>query len=103
MNVAYQPSRAIRRRDFEFSDLDSTNEEGDYCVGGRLRNPGNQLPSYLVMVSVLYDDQGDIINFDSCEAPAPEEVVGDAMFDFEVCVDTLTQNVARYELRAWGQ
>jgi hypothetical protein len=56
-----------------------------------------------VVASILYNDQDQIINFDSDATRSPEDVVGDQAFDFEVCVDKLDRDVARYEVRAWGQ
>ena len=103
LSAASQPSSESPRQDFEFLDVAPSNEAGDYCVGGRLRNPGGQLLDYLVIVAVLYNDDDNVINFASYEAPSPEEVVGDQTSGFQVCVETLDQNVARYEVRAWGK
>jgi hypothetical protein len=103
LNLVAQPSDEAPRQDFEFSDLDATSQAGSYCVSGELRNPGGQLDSYLTIVAVLYNAQGNVISFDSYEEYFPEEIVGDETLDFEVCVDPLGQDVARYEVRAWGQ
>ena len=47
----------------------SANEEGIYCVGGTLRNPGGELQVYLVVVVVLYDNQDRIVNFGDYNEP----------------------------------
>ncbi len=69
---------------------------------GRLRNPAGQLRNYLVIAAVLYDDQDKVINFGSYDVWYPQEVSGDQGEDFELCADPLDQEVARYEVRAWG-
>lgn len=103
LSVASQPSSATPRQDFELSNLEPSGEAGDYCVAGRLQNPGSQLLDNLVVVAVLYDAEDNVINFDRYEAPSPQDVVGDQTLDFEICVDTLDQGVARYEVQAFGQ
>jgi hypothetical protein len=56
----------------------------------------------LVVVAVLYDSQDRVISFGEYYMD-PEYVVGDQTEEFEICVDSYDQDVARYELRAWGQ
>ena len=102
LDVISRPSSETPRQDFEFSDIDPSNEEGDYCLAGKLRNPGGQLLDYLLIVAVLYNDQDNVINFDTYDEPSPEDVKGDGISDLEVCVDALDQQIARYELRAVG-
>jgi hypothetical protein len=84
-------------------DLDASGDARDYCVTGKVRNPGGQLGDYLVIVAVLYNDQGNVIYFDSYQDYSPEDVIGAQTLDFEVCVDPLDQRVADYDVRAWGQ
>jgi hypothetical protein len=103
LQVIAQASDETARQDFEFQELDASNDGSDYCVAGKLRNPGDKLGDYLVIAAVLYDDQDDVINFDSGTWRHPQQIVGDQLLDFEVCVDPLGQDVARYEMRAWGQ
>lgn len=102
LSVEAQPSSATPRQDFEFSDLYQLDEGYGYCIGGTLRNPGSKLQDYLTVVAVLYDGQDKVISFGEYYAD-PEYVVGDQTEEFEVCVDPHDQDVARYELRAWGQ
>lgn len=102
LRVEAQPSSQVPRQDFEFSDLDQLDEGYGYCIGGTLRNPGSELQDYLVVVAVLYDGQDRVIGFGEHRAD-PKSVVGDETEEFEICVDPHDQDVARYELRAWGQ
>jgi hypothetical protein len=102
LRVEAEPSNENPRQDFEFSDLYEDAAEGLYCVGGTLRNPGDRLQDYLLIVAILYDSQDRVINFNDRYAD-PEYAAGDDPQDFEVCVDTLSQEVTRYELQAWGQ
>jgi hypothetical protein len=102
LRVEAEPSNENLRQDFEFLNLYEDAAEGLYCVGGTLRNPGDRLQDYLLIVAILYDSQDRVINFSDRYAD-PEYAAGDDPQDFEVCVDTLSQEVARYELQAWGQ
>ena len=61
------------------------------------------LGDYLVVVAILYNGQGNVVNFDYYDAPYPEDITGQETMDFEICVDTLDQDAARHELRAWGE
>lgn len=92
----------IPREDFEFLDVNPSAEVGDYCVSGKLRNPGSALQFYLATAVVLYDNQDKVINFSDDYQDSPTDMVGDQAIDFNICVDSLGQEVARYELRAWG-
>ena len=77
LEVIAQVTGETARQDFEFLDLDSSSDGRDYCVTGRLRNSGGQLGDYLVVVAVLYNDQDEVINFDSYEDYSPENITGD--------------------------
>ncbi len=103
LRVEAEPSSQTRRQDFEFTDLKQwTNQAGEYCVGGRIRNPGERLDHHLAILAVLYDTQDKIVNFGDEVEPLPN-IVGDQTLIFEICVQTLNQDVARYDLRAWGE
>lgn len=102
LRVDSEPSGEVPRQDFEFFDLYELNEDYGYCVGGRIRNPGGALEDDMVVVAVLYDAQDTIVGFGEYY-PYFEELVGDQTEEFEICADTYSQQVARYELRAWGQ
>jgi hypothetical protein len=101
--VEAAPSDENTRQDFEFLNVNQRNEDGDYCLGGELRNAGDGLEEYLVIVAILYDGQGNVINFDFYDEYDPENVQGDETSAFDICVSTLDQGVASHELRAWGR
>ena len=100
--VEAEPSSETLRQDFEFLDANAWNEAGEYCVDGRLRNPGNPLVNDLVIAVILYDHQDKVVNYGEYYEPFPEDIIGDQTLDFEVCADPSNQEVARHELRAWG-
>jgi hypothetical protein len=100
--IIADPSDETPRQDFEFSDLEAGDAAGEHCVVGKLRDPVGGLDDYLVIVAVLYNDQDNVINFGSYELDDPESLDQQGQ-DFEVCVDPYGQEVARYEVRAWGQ
>jgi len=99
LRVEAEPSSEPPLQDFSFTDLSQRDEEGDYCVQGVLQGPGESLQAYLVIVAVLYDDQGNVVNFGDYYEPYLEE---DQSLTFEICVGPPNQDIARYELRAWG-
>lgn len=99
LNVEFEPSSESPRQDFEFFDLNQWNEEEAYCVEGILRGPGENLQSYVVVAVVLYDDQESVVNFGDYYKPY---LAGDQTLSFEICVGPPNQDIARYELRAWG-
>lgn len=103
LNVEAQPSGENTRQDFEFKDVEQRSEDGDYCLSGNLRNSGDELRDYLVIVAILYDAQGNVVNFDYYDEYNPAGVKGDNPSSFEICVPPPNQDVANYELRAWGQ
>jgi hypothetical protein len=92
----------IPRQDFEFIDVNPSTEGDDYCLNGRLRNPGGPLQAYLMIAAILYGGQDQVINYNNIYQVAPRDVVGDQMMDLNICVDSHQQEVARYEVRAWG-
>lgn len=102
LQVEAQPSSETPRQDFEVLDLNASDEASDYCLSGRLRNPGDELRDYLVIVAILYDDQGQVINFNANYEFSLEALKGDDTMDFESCVAPFDQSVTRYEVRAWG-
>lgn len=100
--VQSEPGGRIPREDFEFLEVNQTTEEEDYCVTGRLRNPGDQLKTYLMIAAILYDGEDRVINYNNAFQVSPTNVVGDQTTDIDICVDPRQHEVARYELRAWG-
>lgn len=101
--VEAQPGGSAPRQNFAFANLNQSQEAGDYCLSGSLLNTGDKLENYLVITLVLYNGQDQVINFASYEEPYLASLADNEPVDFEVCVDPLNQNVARHELRAWGQ
>lgn len=103
VGVISQASGQTPRQDFALSDVNSDNEAGTYCLNGSLGNQGDALQDYLLVVGTLYNSQDQVINFDSDEASDPEEITVENTFDFEICLDTLGQDVARHEIKAFGE
>lgn len=94
---------APRESDFEF--LDVTEQPGDdtYCLSGSLANRGDELDDYVDIVAILYNDDGDVLNFNDSYHTGVENFSGDETLPFEVCVELPADAVARYDLRAWGE
>lgn len=102
LNIEAQPSNQTLNQEFTFLDLHERVELDSHCVTGRIQNLGSQLHTYLVIVTVLYNDQDRVIDFGEYYKPNPQDVGQDPALDFEVCSNALNQPVSRYELRAWG-
>ena len=77
--------------------------DGEYCVTGRVRNPGQPLNIYLMAVAVLYDSQDQVINWGIGYQPASDNLVGDETAAVSACAEHFSQVVTRHELRVWGQ
>ena len=103
LTVSAQPTTETTRRDFTFSGLESSIQAGDYCLTGVLQNPGDPLQQFLVIALLLYDDQGNLLNFSSFTEPYFSTVTGQLPLDFEICAAPLGQTVSRHELKAWGR
>ena len=102
LQVQAEPGELLLRQDFEFIDVNLTPKEDKQCVIGKVRNPGGELQSYLVIAAVLYDAQGNVINYYDHLEQSIGNLKDDTMLDFEICVDPLNQPVARFEPQAWG-
>jgi hypothetical protein len=99
LDVEAEPSSESPHQDIEFLDSSQRDEGGAYCVAGQLRSPATGLQNYLVIMAVLYDEQGNVVNFGDYYEPYLEN---NQSLNFEICVAPPYQDVARYELRAWG-
>jgi hypothetical protein len=88
------------RHDFNFEGVEAQQADEDYCLTGQLQNPGGELDDFLVIAAVLYDGQGNVVNFGETYESALE---GGETLDFEICIEPPNQNAARHELYAWGQ
>ncbi|MCG3211488.1 MAG: hypothetical protein FOGNACKC_05134 [Anaerolineae bacterium] len=94
---------APRRNNFEFLDVTEQHQNDTYCLSGSLANRGNDLDDYVDIVAILYDDRNNVIKFSESYQTEVEDLSGDETLAFEFCVDSLDDEVARYDLRAWGQ
>lgn len=103
LSVEAEPGGELPRQDFEFLDINQGLEQAAYCVGGALRNPGGGLQKYLIIALVLYDGQNKVINFGDYTEYGPTRITGEQTLTFKICVGPPNQDVARYELRAWGR
>lgn len=91
-------------QDFEFQNQYQQADEDSYCVGGTAQNPsGNLLQNYLLIMAILYDAQGHVVGFGDYYESTPDFLIGDQTLDFEICVGQPNQEVASFELQAWGQ
>ncbi len=100
LSAEAEPSSENPRQDFEFAEVDQQgNEQGAYCLKGELRMRGDEPEDYLIIAAVLYDGQGNVVNFGDY---GEFDLDGDDEIDFEICINPPNQEVARYELRAWG-
>lgn len=101
-SVEAAPSNNLPREDFEFSNTESLTRAGNYCVKGKFHNPGSDLQDYLTLTAILYNDQGNVVNFGYYYHYYWEGGDTDDSMKFELCADSFGQNVARYQLQAWG-
>lgn len=91
------------RQNFQVLNQRRSVESGRICVTGKLRNPGAALESYLKVGLVLYDAQNNVVNFSDTGQSALEALPGGRTTNFEICTDSLGQEVDRFELQTWGQ
>jgi len=101
--VKAKPGAEAVRDDFEFLDLNQWLEDDGYCVTGKVRNPGDNLEEYLLFALVLYDAQGNVVNYADYEEFGYDRLSGDKTAVFDICVYPPNQAVVRYELLAWGR
>lgn len=102
LTVEAWPGDEAPSQEFEFLDLNQSTGAANYCVSGKLRNPGGELQAYLVTGLILFDSQDNVVNFTDDYKDPPPNIVGDQTMEFNLCVDSLGQEISRYELRAWG-
>ena len=91
------------RQEFEFIETNAVNEGDEYCVISTIRNTGDELDDYLVVAVVLYDSEDKVINYYDYDEETPRDLIGDKTREVSICVDPLNQEIARYELQAWGR
>ena len=102
LRVEAEAIKLNTHQDFEFYEVNDWIGEGEYCVQGQLRYLGNAALNDLTLALVLYDNQDWVVNFENDYAANPAAIVGDQVWPFEICVDTLNHNVVRHELQALG-
>jgi hypothetical protein len=100
--VQSKPAATVPRQYFEFVGVSEQMKGNNYCLAGGLKNPGGQLAKYLVIAAILYDDQGNVLRFGNNNRVAYQEMMGDKTQNFEVCIKSPPNNMARHELLAWG-
>lgn len=102
LSVVAEAVDTAPRQDFEFVGVNEQMKGNNYCLTGALKNPGGTLEKQLVIAAILYDDQGNVLRFVENNETAIQKVVGDQALEFEVCLKSPPDNMARHELRAWG-
>lgn len=102
LQIETEPGDQLPRTDFELTGVEGIQTETEFCVTGHARNLGQPLDSYLMVVAVLYDNDGRVINWGIGYQPAPVDPVGNESLSVSACADRFNHTVARYELRAWG-
>jgi hypothetical protein len=103
LQVITEDSDESLRTDFELSELQGVPSDDEYCVTARIRNLGQALDAYLMVVAVLYDSEDQVINWGIGYQPAPDNLVGAETVIASACAEHFNQVVARHELRAWGE
>lgn len=103
LGVIAAPRDEAPRTDFVFENVTQSVNNDFYCLRGQLRNPGNRLSEYLVIVGLLYDAQNNLVKFADVSEGPPIFVVGDRLKSFEICLAPPYPGVVRHELRAWGR
>ena len=103
LQVITEDSDNSLRTDLAISEVEGTLHDGEYCVLGSVRNPGQPLTSHIMVVGVLYDEQDQVINWGIGYQPAPENLTGDESVVASACAEHFNHIVDRYELRAWGE
>lgn len=103
LNVEAQPGSQTPQQNFEILDLSQQQDEFGFCLAGQVRNLGNPLQEYLIVMAVLYDSQDHVIKFGEYYAPDPTLVLGDQLGEFDICIDSIQGEIARHEVRAWGE
>jgi hypothetical protein len=104
LNVQAEPTDFPPRQDFEFLEVNASNSGDVYCITGQLRNPGEPLQEYLILLISLYNSQGNLVTFSHQFEPNFASVIGDQTLPFEVCMGAANlQEVVDHNLQAWGR
>ncbi|HEX9922358.1 MAG TPA: hypothetical protein VGD99_06825 [Anaerolineae bacterium] len=103
LNVEAQPTEGHPHQAFEFSDVGEWGEEGLYCLSGSLQNRGESLHDYVMVVAIFYDNQDHMIKFGEFYEAGFENQIDNQPVAFDICIELTDQEIARHELRAWGE
>ncbi|GAB4441568.1 MAG: hypothetical protein Kow0031_23600 [Anaerolineae bacterium] len=103
LGVTNQPSDKTPQQNFEFLNVTPQGRKDSYCLQGELRNPGSPFQDYLLIAAILFNNQDEVIGFGEYQEFGHTQIAGDRTARFEICVDQPGQDVARYELQAWGR
>lgn len=90
-------------RQFPPEEVSDRIDSGRYCVKGLVRNPGERLQESLIVVAVLYDADGNVVNYGEATPSSPFSIFGARVFNFDICVSPPNDGVVRYEARALGR
>jgi len=90
-------------RQFPPEEVSDRIDSGRYCVRGLVRNPGERLQESLIVVAVLYDADGNVVNYGEATPSSPFSIFGARVFNFDICVSPPNDGVVRYEARALGR
>ncbi|MCB0172923.1 MAG: SH3 domain-containing protein [Anaerolineae bacterium] len=102
LNAEAEPGHESPRQDFQFADVKQWTERDAYCVSGAVQDAGD-LNDYLVVAVILYDAQDNMVKFSDSGVFDAGDGIGEKNSPFEICVDPPNQDVARYEVEAWGR
>jgi hypothetical protein len=103
LTVEAEPTQGHPHQAFEFLDVDEWEEEGLHCLSGSLQNRGEPLHEYVMVVAIFYDNQDHMINFGEFYEADFENQIDSQPVAFDICIELTAQEIARHELRAWGE
>jgi hypothetical protein len=97
-----EPASDAPRQDFQFSGVEQwVDDRIGYCMRGQVENQGPALQEYLIVLAIVYDDQGSVVNFGEYYPDIPPGG-GAQSSTFEMCLGPFDRQISRYELRAFG-
>lgn len=103
LSIEAEPSSDIVRHDFQFSDINQWTADDRYCVAGQLQNPGGQVDDYLIIAAVLYNSRDKVVNYGNQQQFGRIGLETGETAPFDICVEPVKQDIAHYELLAWGE
>jgi hypothetical protein len=103
LSVEAEPSSEAVQHDFEFLEPKQWAEDDLYCLEGRVKSRAGEVQDYLIVAAVLYDAQGNVVNYGDYQEFGRIGLGGDETASFDMCLGPPLAGVARYELQAWGK